>query len=64
MRKFFTKLKAKWEHLKLLLWLYKKIAVYLYNAAMKSGNVVVGIGWVDEGKASAEDKSKYPKAVD
>ena len=24
----------------------------------------VGIGWVDEGKASAEDKSKYPKAVD
>ena len=58
MRRFFTKLKAKWEHLKLLLWLYKKIAVYLYDAAMKSGNLVVGIGWVERDKKEDEGKVK------
>ena len=24
----------------------------------------VGIGWIDEGMATAEDKKKYPKVID
>lgn len=37
-----------------------------YSKVILDGNVRqwVGIGWVDEGPASADDKKKYPTVID
>jgi hypothetical protein len=38
----------------------KKYSVVIHDGIRKQW---VGIGWVDEGAATAEDKKRYPKVV-
>jgi len=46
-KKFFTKLKAKWTKVRLLAYLHKEYVSRLYRAVITHSNVCVGIGWVE-----------------